>query len=115
MAVLRKKSNSDILLNDLKIADRFLLRLKGLLGTNSLDKNQGLWIHDCNSIHTFFMKYAIDCIFLDRKMRITKIIANIHPGRLLLPDWKSQSVIEISAGQTLTMNLQTGDELDVGH
>ena len=115
MATLIKKYNSAVLLSDLKIADHLWSRLKGLLGTNSLDINQGLWIHNCNSVHTFFMKYPIDCIFLDSKLRVTRVITNIRPGRLVLPDWKSKSVVEANAGTALSLNLQPGDELDVGH
>lgn len=107
-------SNNQVLLSDLKIADRMWSRMKGLLGTDSLSDSEGLWIHRCNSIHTFFMSYSIDCVFVDSKLKITALRKNIKPGRMVLPVRGARSVIEMKAGQAEKLGLNLGDQLHVG-
>jgi uncharacterized membrane protein (UPF0127 family) len=114
MAVLKNKQNQ-ILLSDLEIASDLFSRAKGLLGKKQISNQQGLWIHDCNSIHTFLMNFSIDCIFLDSKLKVKSLKSNIKPGRLVWPQWGAKSVIEVSAGQIQSMNIQIGDELHVGN
>lgn len=115
MATLENKTQNKVLLQDLKIADGMWSRMVGLLGTKNLDDQQGMWIHPCNSIHTFFMKFAIDCVFLDSKMKIKKIVSDIAPGRLIAPCWGAKSVVELKAGMARQKELKVGDQLHVGH
>jgi uncharacterized membrane protein (UPF0127 family) len=103
-----------ILLPDLQVAQTLWSRMKGLLGTRDLSREQGLWIHHCNSIHTFFMNYAIDCVFVDRELKVKALKKNIRPGRMTMPVWGADSVIEMSAGQIDRLGLQQGDQLHVG-
>jgi uncharacterized membrane protein (UPF0127 family) len=112
---LRNKKTDKQLLAELRIASGMWTRMKGLLGTKSLPLSQGLWIYDCKSIHTFFMNYAIDCIFLDKKMKVVSLIPDVVPGRLVWPQRGADSVVEIAAGQLPHMEIQIGDELYVGN
>jgi uncharacterized protein len=112
---LRNKQKDQPVLSELFVASNMWTRMKGLLGTKSLPDGQGLWIHDCNSIHTFFMHYAIDCIFLDKKMKVVSLVPEVKPGRLVWPQRGADSVVEIAAGQLPRLNLQIGDELYVGN
>lgn len=114
MATLRRQTSNELLLSDLQIAASLYPRMKGLLGTESLAANQGLWIHRCNSVHTFFMKYAIDVVFLDRKLVVRAVKKNVVPGRVVWPNWHSTSVVEMKAGRAAELNLKPGDQLDVG-
>ncbi len=107
-------SSQQMLLSDLQIANRMWSRMRGLLGTRDLSSEQGLWIHRCNSIHTFFMNYSIDCVFLDSEMRIKALVADVRPGRMVFPVWGAQSVIELKSGQIDKMKLQVGETLHVG-
>ncbi|MCC2677635.1 MAG: putative secreted protein [Pseudobdellovibrio sp.] len=107
------ESNAELLADQLKLADGFYSRAKGLLGQNGLASNQGLWIKPCRDIHTFFMKFSIDCVFLDRKMQIIKIAAGVSPFRLVGPFWKSESVMEFQAGFVEEKKLKVGDQLYV--
>ena len=107
-------SAEKVLLSDLQIADRMWSRMKGLLGTESLAEHSGLWIHRCNSIHTFFMKYSIDCVFVDSKLQVKALIKDVGPGRMLLPVWGAKSVIEMKSGSIDKMELRVGDQLHVG-
>lgn len=112
MATLMKENH--ILISQLEIADSFGTRAKGLLGRESLSPQSAMWIHRCNSIHTFFMKFSIDCVFVDRKLRVKAIYKNVKPGRLIFPVWGASSVFELSANAVDQLNIRVGDELYVG-
>jgi uncharacterized membrane protein (UPF0127 family) len=107
-------SQKQILLSDLQIADQMWSRMKGLLGTKDLSENSGLWLNPGNSIHTYFMKYAIDCVFLNSKLEIRKLVRNVEPGKLILPIWGARSVIEMKSGSIEKLGLQVGEQLHVG-
>lgn len=107
-------STQQVLLSDLQVADQMWSRMKGLLGTESLAENRGLWIHQCNSIHTFFMKYPIDCVFVDSALQVKALKANVEPGRMLLPVWGAKSVIEMKSGSIEKLGIHLGDQLYVG-
>ena len=112
--MLKNTTNNQILLSNLDVAKSFWSRSKGLLGTKSLSENAGLWILRCNSIHTFFMNYPIDCIFVDSKLKVVSLVENIKPGRMVIPQWKANSVIEVTAGFIEKKNINLGDVLYVG-
>lgn len=115
MARLYKTSSSgaELLIEQLDIAESFWSRGKGLLGRKNLPANEALWIKPCNNIHTFFMKFAIDCIFIDKKMEIKKLAENVVPFRFVGPFWKSHSVIELKSGFIESKKLKIGDHLYV--
>jgi uncharacterized membrane protein (UPF0127 family) len=116
MARLYKTSNKDgaeLLLDQLTVADSFVSRGWGLLGRKTMQPNEALWILRCNNIHTWFMKIKIDCIFVDRRMEIKKIVENVPAFRFVGPYWKSSSVIEACAGFAKSKNLKVGDQLYV--
>ncbi|MGZ3768822.1 MAG: DUF192 domain-containing protein [Bdellovibrio sp.] len=114
MAALINKATNEILIPTLEIAKTFSTRGKGLLGRTSLPEQEALWIHRCNSIHTFFMKFSIDCIFVDKNLKVKAIYENVQPWRLILPVWGASSVIELSSGAVSKKKVQVGDQLYVG-
>lgn len=99
----------------LEIADTMISRTIGLLGRQGLTGDEMLWIHRCNSIHTFFMKFAIDCVFLDKQMLVCALRSDVKPWRMVFPIFKARSVIEMGSGQIKSLNIQLGDQLHVGH
>lgn len=106
-------SKGQILLANLKIARSFFDRAQGLIGTRDLGPEEGLWIHQCNSIHTFFMSFAIDCIFLDADLKVKKLVRDVKPWRLVLPIFGAKSVIEIKSGTLDRFELSREEELHV--
>lgn len=114
MPVLWNQTQQTKMLGQLKVADNMPSRMKGLLGTSGLTSEEGLWIHACNSVHTFFMKYAIDCVFLDKNMKVKSIVREVKPGRIVLPRWGAISVVEMAAGRAHELNVKVGDQLNVG-
>ena len=69
--------------------------MRGLLGRHGLDPGAGLLIRKTGSIHTFFMRFPIDAVFLDKKMVVRRVVAEIPPFRLA---WGrgARSVVELA-------------------
>ncbi|HPI40310.1 MAG TPA: DUF192 domain-containing protein [Pseudobdellovibrionaceae bacterium] len=113
MPLLKRKENSEILISNLQVAQTFWQRGKGLLGRSSLKSDEGLWIHRCNSIHTFFMKFSIDCVFVDKNLKVKALYRDVSPSRLIPPVWGARSVFELSAGVIDQLQIQLGETLYV--
>lgn len=108
-----KDKNAELIVDHLEQATSLFERGKGLLGRHDLEEKQGLWIKPCNNIHTFFMKFKIDCVFLDERLVIQRIASNMKPFRVAGPVWKARSVIEFKAGTAEKAGLAVGDQLYV--
>lgn len=87
-------------------------RRTGLLKHNKLDEGAGLWIVPCEAVHTFFMKFAIDLIYLDKKRRVRGTVRALPPWRIsmCLP---AHSVIELPPGTIDRSGTAKGDELEL--
>lgn len=99
--------------HNLVLANTALKRLLGLMGRKALAPNEALWLRPCNSVHTFWMRFAIDVIWLDRKFRIVKLVSNLRPFRLTWPATQASSVIELPAHSITKFQIQVGDELRI--
>lgn len=97
----------------LRRADSFWARCKGLLGTNALTPDEGLWIDPCSSIHMFGMRYAIDAVFLDRNLRVVRVCSGVQPWRTARGGASAHSVLELPSGQADVYHLQVGDQLRI--
>ena len=97
----------------LQVAESFFERAKGLLGRKTLEADEALWIKPCNNIHTCFMNFHIDCLFVDRNLVVVKAFSDVKTFRLLGPFWKSSSVFEMPAGTVTKFNIQAGDQIYV--
>ena len=114
MSKLRNLSKNSEIAHTVMVADSLYLRLKGLLGESSIEPGKALWIHRCNNIHTWFMRFPIDVIFVDKKMIVKSKVENLKPWRLSLPVWRAYSVFEMAAGTLRTTQVAIGDQLYVG-
>lgn len=97
--------------SDLKTADTLLSRTKGLLGRSSLPQGEGLWIKRCNSIHTAFMKFPIDVLFVDKNLKVVSVYENLKPWRITRLHFSASSVIELPAGTVSDSTNGNGDAL----
>jgi uncharacterized protein len=88
-------------------------RIVGLLGTPELKPGQGLWIKRSPSIHMFFMKYPIDAVFVGDDGRVTKIVANLKPWRVVWWARGARDCLELPAGAAAESGTKVGDELRV--
>ena len=87
-----------------------LSRSVGLLGKKTLPDGEALLIRPCWSIHTWFMRFALDVIFLDRENRVLKVALNMGPWRMAMAKG-AHSVIEMKAGSLTEGDLEPGDQL----
>ncbi len=111
--VVRNLTKNIILARRAIIADTFLSRMKGLLGKPPLQEDEALIITRCRSIHMFFMRYAIDAIFVGRENLVVGLVENIMPFRLSPVFWKAQFVVELMAGTISATKTSVGDGLEL--
>ena len=95
------------------VADTGLNRLIGLLGRKGLEPDAGLWIRPSSGVHTFGMRFPIDVIGLDRKLRVCAVWPKLRPWRISGVSWRIHSVLELPTGSIDRANIQRGDQLQV--
>lgn len=95
-----------------KVANTFMSRLIGLMFKENMSNFDGLLISQCNSIHTFFMKYSLDLIFLDKDLKVVKVLEDKSPWRMSLMYFSATQVLEVVAG-TLDGRISKGDRLEM--
>lgn len=78
--MLIKKSSKEVIFRNVEIPAGFMGRLKGLIGRESLGPDSCVYFEFCRSVHTFFMKFPIDVVFLDRDFTIVQIEKSVPPG-----------------------------------
>jgi len=122
-------TKNKVVVENLIIAESYSERTKGLMGRQNIEGNEGLLIKNCNWIHTFFMKFPIDAVFLKTKhltnteqnteqtrnktiYKVVKIMHNIKPWRLCPPVFRADSVLEIKS-ETAKNIISVGDELKI--
>jgi uncharacterized membrane protein (UPF0127 family)/Flp pilus assembly protein protease CpaA len=93
------------------VADTPIARLRGLLGRDGLAKGHGLLIRPTWSVHTAFMRFPIDVVFLDRNMRVLEVTENLAPWRAASRRG-ARAVLELPAGECARVGLVAGDQLE---
>lgn len=109
---LYNKTKNKPVVAKVDLATTFFKRLKGLLGTNSLEEDRGLFLSPCKSIHMFGMKYSIDAVFLNKDLKVVELVEDIQPGAVSghYPD--ALSCLELAQGTIGRVNLEIGDQLE---
>src|SRR5579871_1496539 len=80
--MIRNRTRSTELAEHGELAHSGPRRSKGLLGRTSMGREEGLWIVPCEAVHTFFMQFSIDLVYLDRNLRIKKLRESMRPWRI---------------------------------
>jgi len=102
-------TQNNLIADDVKVAQSFVTRSVGLLSKKSISEGEALIIKPCCSIHTFFMKFAIDVLFLNKKNKVVALYENVSPWRILPIHLNSKYVIELLAGQIAVKNICLSD------
>ena len=89
-----------------------LRRMRGLLGRAGLEPEEGLLIKPTSSIHMFFMRFAIDAVFLDRDLVVRKVVSGLKPWRIAVARG-AKSVVELRAGEAARRGIRAGDRLSL--
>ena len=106
-------TKNTLIAQEAQIASSLGQRMKGLLGRSGLSPNEALVLRPCSAIHTFFMRFPIDVLFLGRNMRVIKTIQHIPPNRLSPLVWASQMAIELPAGKVDQTQTEVGDTVEI--
>ncbi len=91
------------------VADSFWSRGKGLIGRGGALEDHGLVICPCNAIHTCFLSFPIDVLYLDRQSRVLRILPALQPWRIGPIVWRGKTVIELPAGTAAQTGTMIGD------
>jgi len=108
------QSRGTVLAERAEEAATIIRRMKGLLGRKTFSPQEALLIKPCNSVHTFFMRFAIDVLFLDRNNRVIMAIPALQPFRITAVYFKARSAVELPAGTIHSSKTSPGDIILLG-
>jgi uncharacterized protein len=109
--IVRNSSRGTVLAEHVDVANTLVGRLRGLLGTDTLPPQHGLLIEPCRQVHTYFMRYALDLVFLDGNRRVLRTVADVLPGRVSPHVRGADAVLELPAGTLASTPAGQGDQL----
>ncbi len=110
---LLNRRNGAVLAGRVESAATLSARLRGLLGRSGLPEGEALRIEPCTSIHTFFMKFPIDAVFLQRDGKVVRAVEEMHPWRATRIYPSAAMVVELPAGTLRRTDTRAGDFLDL--
>jgi uncharacterized membrane protein (UPF0127 family) len=93
-----------------ELADGVWTRTRGLLGRTSLEPGHGMLIRPAGSVHTLFMRFPIDCVFLDAELRVVGVREAVRPWRSARASG-AKSTLELAAGEAARAGIEVGDRL----
>jgi hypothetical protein len=70
----------------------------GVIPWPALPAGQGLWLPDVAAVHTVFVRFPLDLLFLDRDLRLVRYVPAVKPGRLLVSAGGARHTLELGAG-----------------
>jgi uncharacterized protein len=109
---IRNVTKGTTLADRADIADTSPARQRGLLKRTGLAEGEGLWIVPCEGVHSFFMKFAIDVVFINKKRVVVKVRPNMVKSRLAL-SFRAHSTIELPVGVIEKSRTAKGDQLEL--
>jgi uncharacterized membrane protein (UPF0127 family) len=95
------------------VARTLLRRLKGLVGWRSLSKDEGFLLEPASVVHTWFVSFPVDVVFLDRDLRVLRLDEHVGPWRIAARPG-ARAVLELPAGTIARCALRVGDVLSAG-
>jgi uncharacterized membrane protein (UPF0127 family) len=105
------QTRATVLVEELTLALGPWTRLRGLLGRPALRPDQGLLLRPCRAVHTCFMRYAIDALFLDETGAIVELALGLRPWRLSPVVGGALATLELRAGAAASTATARGDQL----
>jgi uncharacterized protein len=94
-----------------RVADSPVRRMRGLIGRSPLPQGEGLLIRPAPAIHTWFMRFAIDAVFLNRELTVVKTVENLRPWRAAACPGAA-AVLELPAGACAECGVSEGVRLE---
>lgn len=109
--IVRNATKESVLADRAGVANTPELRNRGLLKHTTLEKGDGLWISPTQAVHMFFMKFALDLVYLDRQKKVVKVRRNLKPWRIS-GALKAHSVLELPVGIIDETRTEVGDQIE---
>ena len=106
------RANGEVVVERCLVADRPLARMRGLLGRTELPRGEGILLRPAGSIHTFFMRFPIDAVFVGRDGEVVGVDAAIPPWRTAKRRG-AKSVLELPAGEAAARGIEPGARLEL--
>jgi uncharacterized protein len=95
----------------IKMADSFFKRFKGLMFRKDSIRDEGLWIVPCNAVHMFFMKFPLDIVLLNEQDEVVGVHHSLKPWRMTKPMKEAHSTLELPAGSAATLGIRIGNKI----
>ncbi len=111
MQVYRLVHGGRVIVPRLVAAEGVLGRMRGLLGRSGLPQGEGLLLSPCNSVHTCFMRFPIDVLFVDTRWRVVRVRRALPPYRAAFGGGAARHAVEIQTGWADLGVLRPGDQL----
>ncbi len=92
------------------VADRPWTRLRGLLGRSGLEPGEGMLFPGTASIHTMFMRFPIDVVFLDSELAVLAVRESV-PAWRAVKQRGAKAALELAAGEAARAGIGVGDLL----
>ncbi|AOM83866.1 DUF192 domain-containing protein [Salisediminibacterium beveridgei] len=109
MKVIRK-DNGQLIANDVRRAETFWSRLRGLTFTKAVNEQSGLYLSPCRSIHTWFMKIPIDVVYLDAEDVVVATECSLAPWKMGMHAKGAKKVVELAEGKVTAEKIQPGQQ-----
>lgn len=108
------RHNEKILSDNYLLANNPWTRLVGYMFKDEPKDYDGIFFIPGRSIHTFFMRFPIDVVFVSNKGKVIRIIRDLKPWRMTSIYFKAHNVLEVPAGK-LPLDIKEGQVLEVIH
>ena len=105
-----EKPDGQVVCERCLLAETPFARMRGLLGRRSLGSEEGILLRPAASIHTWFMRFPIDAVFVDRELAVVDVAASVKPWRTRARRG-AHAVVELAAGEAERRRLRPGDRL----
>ncbi len=105
------ETRGTVVAEEVRVADNIWSRFWGLMGRRSLAESAGLLLRPSSSVHTAFMRFPIDVVFLDRSLRVVKVVPEMKLFRVAMASGSAHSVLELNAGAAARAQVEAGDQL----
>ncbi|NMB76446.1 MAG: DUF192 domain-containing protein [Myxococcales bacterium] len=109
----RNLDRGTLLAERVERAERWGARLRGLLGRDGLAEGEGLFIRPCTSIHSCFMRFVFDAVFLGKDGRVCHLISRMRPWRFSRLVLDAEGVLELPAGVIEKSGTRLGDRVEL--
>lgn len=96
-----------------ELAEGLVSRTRGLIGRTRLPRGRGVLIRPTSFVHTAFLRFPVDVVFVDRDLKVLGVKEHLPPWRAA-GHVRAHSVLELAAGETEALAIHVGDQLAWG-